>query len=131
MTRKVIILLLALMLCLPNMSVLAAVTEPGTFPFTVEPAELTIWAGNFAGQQDYDVAAMTKWYEKQTGVHINWIQVSSSEIATLFNTSIASGAGSDTSVKIVASSPEALAFLESAEGRTAFMEKRKPVFRGK
>lgn len=91
MTRKVIILLLALMLCLPNMSVLAAVTEPGTFPFTVEPAELTIWAGNFAGQQDYDVAAMTKWYEKQTGVHINWIQVSSSEIATLFNTSIASG----------------------------------------
>ena len=33
----------------------------------------------------------------------------------------ASGAGSDTSVKIVASSPEALAFLESAEGRTAFL----------
>ncbi len=91
MTRKLIALLLALMLCLSSVSAMAAVTEPGTFPFTDEPAELTIWAGSFAGQQDYDVSVMTKWFEEQTGIHVNWIQAGSSELATLFNTSIASG----------------------------------------
>lgn len=102
MTRKLLSLVVALCLMLTAFPVLAEVTPAGEFPIVDTPTELTVWAGLPGnGQEPYDTNEMTAWYEEQTGVHINWIEVNSSECDTLFNTSVASGSYPDIYMKSI------------------------------
>ena len=111
MLRRIVPMLLALALVLSAASALAEITPPGELPISTEPVTLTVWAGLPAGQPDYPDSDMTKWLEEKTGVHINWVQVSSSERSTLFNTSISSGDYPDIYM-IPLSGPTAMQYAE-------------------
>lgn len=91
MFRRFLALTLVLLIGGLGVCAHAAVTADGTLPIVDEPIELTIWASIPGGMDDYTNNATTAWYEEQTGVHVNWIEVANAEQSTLFNTSIASG----------------------------------------
>ena len=60
------------------------------WPLVSEPTELTVFTKLLPQVEDFDTNKTTKWYEEQTGVHINWIQVPSADFTTQLNLSYAS-----------------------------------------
>lgn len=83
--KKLAILLtviLSVIMCAP-----ALATE---LPIVDEPVTLKVWAGGASTVTDMATNKMTLWYEKQTGVQIEWTHVPS-EVETKLNLSLASG----------------------------------------
>lgn len=66
-------------------------SEPGKFPITTEPIELTVWAILSSEIDDYETNYQSEWYENYSGVKIHWINVPAQGWANSFQTSVMSG----------------------------------------
>lgn len=59
-------------------------------PLTDEKVELDIWTVRSTQVEDLETNKLTKWYEEQTNVHVNWISIESADATTAFNLTLAS-----------------------------------------
>lgn len=59
-------------------------------PLTDEKVELGIWTIRSTQVEDLETNKLTKWYEEQTNVHVNWISIESADATTAFNLTLAS-----------------------------------------
>ena len=59
-------------------------------PLTDEKVELDIWTVRSTQVEDLETNKLTKWYEEQTNVHVNWISIESTDATTAFNLTLAS-----------------------------------------
>lgn len=89
--KKVLVLIVALMLSLVMGASALTVSDPNVYPIVDEPYELEIWAGLDTTIEDLETNETTKYYEEMTGIHVNWVQVPGSELATKLNLSLSSG----------------------------------------
>ena len=114
MVRKIVSLSLALMLCLALIPAGAETTlsELGTYPLVpAGSAELSIFGALPGGMESYNGNITTEYIEKNTGVHINWQEVSNAEAGTSFTMSIASGEYPDIYFQQI-SGPDLLQYAE-------------------
>lgn len=66
------------------------VSAENEFPIVEEKVSLKIWGYQDANIQDLFTNRQTVWYEEKSNVHADWVIVPQSEMATMFNLSIAS-----------------------------------------
>ena len=89
MTRKLALFLVLIMLV--SMPAYAATSEPGVLPIVDEPTTVSILLIDSLNVIDYDDNYMTKMYEEETGIDIEFVFLPESDPATKLNLMISSG----------------------------------------